>query len=65
MAVLLAELPKVINYIVINLMQNTHLIKVIITYKNELRNLMFGDTEIEKNKLYCYKSPIFFKRCRY
>ena len=27
--------------------------------------LMFRDIEIEKNKFYRNKTPIFFKRCRY
>ena len=27
--------------------------------------LKFGDIEIEKNKFYRYKTPIFKKRCRY
>ena len=27
--------------------------------------LTFGVTEIEKNKFYRNKTPIFFKRCRY
>ena len=28
-------------------------------------NLTFGNIEIEKNKFYCHKSPIFKKICRY
>ena len=27
--------------------------------------LTFGDTEIEKNKFYHHKSPVFLRRCRY
>ena len=27
--------------------------------------LTFGDIEIENNKFYCNKIPIFLKRCRY
>ena len=33
--------------------------------KTDKKNLTFGDTEIENDKSYHHKSPIFIWRCRY